>query len=1725
MPSNWFLEFKTKIKHINLFKDIDETNEEDIKNQKYPQLSFLFLVEQPSLSDYKQLEEKYSNTLLCPCTSVSNEYNKFISSFTPTFNQVCLSDFVSDEWLNYVNYRLFLEPQYHFYWDFRHLAYGFFAMLRTLCVLAKQTIDDELISFYSTILLTENTISEDIFLANINAIRDQFKNASAHDFIITLDSIILMGLVSDVVINRLETNWKLVLFSSSNNTFFTGWANLLYTLDENCVHPTSVYCSTTSGIYFRKLSNETSSNLTWAKYRAELQFEVPGVLVGPFILTAVLQSNLACLYNESCLSNLNTYLNDSLSPFNATSLTMPPSASPFPTINDLAEKLMVDSWQLNSSYQHYFNACHPLTCTYTYSHQFDVLFIITTVISFIGGIVTVLMIVILPTVTFLRKKVKNFKRLLSSSLEVVPHETNIERHAVGDITEQQISLFVKIKMFLLNLNFFLDSDENSEWHSYGQRLSTRFFIISLIIAFFILILYASTYSVTKTITINKPSIDLYFTLQDKYPQTLTCPCSSTTNEHSQFISFQPTFHPVCHSDFVTTNWSNYLIAINGDGIYYLDFRYTNSAFFPTISSFCQISLKTINNEIFIFNSTKYVTKSVQEIDLFNSQTQQLISDMKQTTANLFPLSISMLRQTVWGNVLFSVLTYNYIPDPPNDYDYNSATNPHDLDLVFYPVYYQSSNNTNCSCKIHPTTCNVLSSITYVNHTTETYKNLFTVPGFYTGCYASEATFRSNFECFFNQTCLQTIYNLTYLRSKHPFYATAMQLNSSHYDVTTSVEDIIDNLMVEEWNNETSFQFYYKQCNPYLCSYSYDVKGDISYVIAVTFGLIGGLTTILKIIIPSIVLMIRRWRQKRRIGINQPIMNQDIQTTTTGQKLKISILTFNLFKNRNKRSEEQLQQQRFSTRLFFIITLITLIILVFYVSFQNITHTIIKNKPTIIEFNKLYQEYPNTIQCPCQTYSITYEQFITFQPHLHSTCSSTFVDETSLWLIIDYPQAMLSGNNGAPTYSTRKDDFRQIGSPFFQLLNSFCNLSSKTMNAELTTFYSSRFITLNLITFEQFQIQINQLINQFIKNTARSFINSLFFAENMTTANMFFSASQSDSLLSSGSPLYEYDNYLDYQYIYDRTDQVYNSNETGIDCDCQSTPWCIQQAIIYDLDTTTQLFSPPGIFVGCYLVEAVLQSDLRCFFDIDCLQQLIDSLSLVNISASDIILNSTASHYQEKSSLLEIVSNLMVEEWNNQTFYDNYFNICQPSVCTATYISRGNIIYIITTTIGLIGGLTKVYKFIVPIFIKITVRVIIPFLRKKCDSYEYVEIMNENYTNILYNLKDEFILKQDTQDIIIDASGATESSSSLDSTISVTLSSIETDAIFTAPITTLAMATDTTEPTSTTTSTTRATATETTEPTTTTTTTTTTTETASDTITTTTTTTTPTNITDATTTETTSDTITSATTNTSSSLPQLYLQLLHLQLPQLTSTTIPIVCNDITEVEYPNNTCISKSEAQRNTYGLLKNNTGTSVEKAGNLSLYFSSIARPNAEIDGNYVLNPNDINGIVKNLTDIKDPINSTASLIVLRSFDGNRSNTNFGASFLHGVGGRTVENINDSQISRMDMSIAGIATNIDSDNIKSLNILIIDDPFTYENFSTSSTKRLASSVVVMTAVQKSAFRSLVPMNIDLYFNDHSHEGSKIIETYKCGYYNTTALAWNEIGCSERNFNSNSKGY
>ena len=418
---------KDKIQAFSLFKDVEKTDEEDLKNQRISTWLFLILlflsifslliyaslrsvtktivIQQPTIPVYKDLQSKYPNTLVCPCQQILNEYSTFIVSFTAKFNQICSSDFVGEQWLNYVNYRLLPQIEYHYVFDFRHSAYSFFQMLRTLCTLVSQTINDQLIEFHSTTLLTENLLSEETFLATTLASKDQFLNMAASSFQTSLNSLRTI-IDTDGIANRLETNFRLNVISFNEQEL--SFVSALAYPPNNCSCDISSYCNTTTGI-FSVLPTDQPSNdplynlnpLINHLYEAHLLFDVPGINVGCFILDAVLQSDLSCLYNSSCLLQLNTYLTDSLYPFNATALNV--SDSSFPTVNDLVQRLMVEEWFFNSSYQSYFTQCNPSACTYTYATQFDLLFIITTVMGSVGGIVTILMLATLPLVVFTRR--------------------------------------------------------------------------------------------------------------------------------------------------------------------------------------------------------------------------------------------------------------------------------------------------------------------------------------------------------------------------------------------------------------------------------------------------------------------------------------------------------------------------------------------------------------------------------------------------------------------------------------------------------------------------------------------------------------------------------------------------------------------------------------------------------------------------------------------------------------------------------------------------------------------------------------------------------------------------------------------------------------------------------------------------------------------------------------------------------------------------------------------------------------------------------------------------------------------------------------------------------------------------------------------------------------------------------------------------------------------------
>jgi hypothetical protein len=117
-----------------------------------------------------------------------------------------------------------------------------------------------------------------------------------------------------------------------------------------------------------------------------------------------------------------------------------------------------------------------------------------------------------------------------------------------------------------------------------------------------------------------------------------------------------------------------------------------------------------------------------------------------------------------------------------------------------------------------------------------------------------------------------------------------------------------------------------------------------------------------------------------------------------------------------------------------------------------------------------------------------------------------------------------------------------------------------------------------------------------------------------------------------------------------------------------------------------------MMIGCYPLEALLQSTLQCFYD----QQCIDSDGIFQALNSSFISN----HFNLNLTIETILQELMVEIYSIDVSYDKYFYECAASSCTYSYIGRENMIDVITTLIGLYGGLVIISEYLAKLIVKL-----------------------------------------------------------------------------------------------------------------------------------------------------------------------------------------------------------------------------------------------------------------------------------------------------------------------------------------------------------------------------------------------------------------------------------------
>lgn len=305
---------------------------------------------------------------------------------------------------------------------------------------------------------------------------------------------------------------------------------------------------------------------------------------------------------------------------------------------------------------------------------------------------------------------------------------------------------------------------------------------------------------------------------------------------------------------------------------------------------------------------------------------------------------------------------------------------------------------------------------------------------------------------------------------------------------------------------------------------------------------------------------------------------------------------------------------------------------------------------------------------------------------HPICSSSFLSQ-------DYLEILVGDNLLVEREST---SFKRLflGSQL-SLLASYCILANTTVNNLLTLFHRQQLITSQVLTANQFHNQINATINPFILQMLLSFRHSLNYFQAIIHGNAMMSTYASNWRLKLEDMLNSNNDFF-------ATRPVRYGN-----CSCASSSQC-------SLPMRSGNRSFPGLAIGCLPSSVLLQSTFECFYNQTCLDSLHSALfENMTISSLPVSIN-MSSHFPANTPISALFNELFIEGWLRQYDYEDFFRTCNVSKCTYTYIQRPDILYVVTTIIGLFGGLSIVLRLICPLLIIGSIH-FIDFMRQKSST--------------------------------------------------------------------------------------------------------------------------------------------------------------------------------------------------------------------------------------------------------------------------------------------------------------------------------------------------------------------------------------------------------------------------
>lgn len=560
----------------------------------------------PSEAQYIELQQNYSASLLCPCSSISIPYSIFMN-IEPRFHQVCSSDFISLEWI-YYNFRT-NGISTHPLMDYRLSAGPAFHTLSTICQEANQTVERALAVFLQTHFVTSQILSQQFFQSQSNSLIQNWKSTTIYQYrrTIQLTQALARG-------NRLNNGHLDVAYKTDVTSRETKVIPQMY---GNCSCGLSA-CRTPIGIYeFDLFTNDFIEIL-----------EVPKLYIGCYALDVLFASTLECYYNLSCMIELDRHLDFPLGPtFNFSPLN-PILNSPNQTIQSIIDNLMIDEWLLNVSFTSYYKACAPLTCTFENKRRISFFFVLTTIVSLFGGLSLGLQILIV---------------LILRLIDKIMNGCACPRPDPADFIRR----------------FFTFHDE--------PRLIRHLYFLLITAALCSLYMVSAFRPRSITAQIPKPSIFKYQDIAIHYPESIQCTCSQISIKYGLFLTITPQFHQVCSSEFVSDRWIAYIYDESNFTQKYpsSDFRYSASAQFQLLASLCQLAQETVNITLTALATSDFINAELLSKDSLYERIQMTVDQIKTTMPNSYLTTLSLIRETTGANMLMGGPASAWVYDTPN----------------------------------------------------------------------------------------------------------------------------------------------------------------------------------------------------------------------------------------------------------------------------------------------------------------------------------------------------------------------------------------------------------------------------------------------------------------------------------------------------------------------------------------------------------------------------------------------------------------------------------------------------------------------------------------------------------------------------------------------------------------------------------------------------------------------------------------------------------------------------------------------------------------------------------------------------------------------------------------------------------------------------------------------------------------------------------------------------